>query len=47
MGRGKDSPEMTPCSGNKGRKIENDGSRRVEDRGEPSMAASVQAGHLD
>jgi hypothetical protein len=47
MGRGKDSLEMTPCRGNKGRKMEKDGRGREQHRGEPVMAASVQAGYLD
>jgi hypothetical protein len=33
--------------GNKGGKIEKDGGGRVEDRGEPGVAASVRTGHLD
>jgi hypothetical protein len=47
MSRGKDSLEIILHRGNKGRKIEKDGGGRVGDRGEPSMVASVQAGHLD
>jgi hypothetical protein len=47
MGRGNDGVEITPCGGNKGRKLEKDGRERVEDRWEPSAVASVQVGHLD
>jgi hypothetical protein len=47
MGRYKDSPEIILCGGNKSGKMEKDGRGRVEDRGEPSVAASVHAGHLD
>jgi hypothetical protein len=47
MGRGHNIPEMILCGGNKGGKMEKDGRGRVEERGEPSMAAPVQTGHLD
>jgi hypothetical protein len=47
MSRGKDGPELIPSGGNKGGKMENDGRGRVEESGEPSAAAPVQAGHLD
>jgi hypothetical protein len=47
MGRGKDSPEIIPYGGNKGRNIEKDRRGQVEDRGELGMVASMQTGHLD
>jgi hypothetical protein len=46
MGRGKAGPEIISSRGNKGGKIEKHGGGRVEDREEPSMAASVQTGHM-
>jgi hypothetical protein len=47
MGRGMEGQEMTTSRGNKGGKREKHGRGREEDRGEPGMAAPVQAGHLD
>jgi hypothetical protein len=47
MGRGKDGPEEITSRGNKGGQMGKNGRGRVEERGEPSAAASVQAGHLD
>jgi hypothetical protein len=47
LGRGKEGPEITQCGGNKGGKMDEKGGGRVEERGEPGMAASVQTGHLD
>jgi hypothetical protein len=47
MGRGKEGPEITQCRRNKAGKTDEMGGGRVEDRGEPGMVASVQAGHLD
>jgi hypothetical protein len=47
MGRGKDSLEEITSRGNKGRQIGKKGRGRVEERGEPSIAASMQIGHLD
>jgi hypothetical protein len=47
IGRGKDGLAMTLRRGNQGGKMEKDGRGRVEDREEPSMVASVQAGHMD
>jgi hypothetical protein len=47
MERGNDGPEMKTSKGNKGGKMGKNRMGRVEDRGEPGMAASVQAGHLD
>jgi hypothetical protein len=46
MGCGKDGMEMIPSGGNKGGKTEKNGRGRVEERGEPGMVASVQAGYL-
>jgi hypothetical protein len=45
--RGNDGLEEIHCGGNKGRQIGKDGRGRVEETGEPSMAASVQAGYLE
>jgi hypothetical protein len=45
--RGKEGPESHFCGGNKGSKVDKYGRGRVEDRGEPSMVASVQVGHMD
>jgi hypothetical protein len=47
MGRGQASLVMIPHRGNNGGKMEKDGRGRVEERGEPGMAASVRTGHLD
>jgi hypothetical protein len=47
IGRGKDSPEMTPSGGNTGGKTGKNGRGREQDREEPSLVASVQAGHMD
>jgi hypothetical protein len=38
---------MTTSGGNKGGKREKYGRGREEERGEPGVAAPVQAGHLD
>jgi hypothetical protein len=46
-GRGKVGPEEITSRGNKGGQMGKHGRGRVEDRGEPSVAASVQTGHLD
>jgi hypothetical protein len=45
--RGNDGLEETQRGGNKGGQIRKHGRGRVEERGEPSMAAPVQAGHLE
>jgi hypothetical protein len=45
--RGNDGLEETQCRGNKGGQIRKDGRGRVEERGEPGMAAPMQAGHLE
>jgi hypothetical protein len=47
MGRAKDGPEEITRGGNKGGQMGKHGRARVEERGEPGAAASVQAGHLD
>jgi hypothetical protein len=40
-------PSFPLCGGNKGRKMDKDRRGREEDRGEPSIVASVQVCHLD
>jgi hypothetical protein len=45
--RGNDGPEEIHYGGNKGGQIRKDGRGRVEERGEPGVAAPVQAGHLE
>jgi hypothetical protein len=40
-------PSFLLCGGNKGGKMDKDRRGREEDRGEPSMVASVLVGHLD
>jgi hypothetical protein len=47
MGRGNVGPEQITSGGNKGRQMGKNGRERVEERGEPSAAASVRTGHLD
>jgi hypothetical protein len=47
MGRGKGGPEVITSGGNKGRQMAKNGRGRVDERGEPGAAASVQTGHLD
>jgi hypothetical protein len=47
IGRGNEGPEMITSGGNKVRKTEKHGRGRVEERGEPGVVATVQAGHLD
>jgi hypothetical protein len=47
MGRGKGGPELITSRGNKGGQMAKHGRGRVEERGEPGVAASVQTGHLD
>jgi hypothetical protein len=47
IGRVKDSPDMKPSGGNKGRKMGKDGRGMVEERREPGAVAPVKAGHLD
>jgi hypothetical protein len=45
--RGNDGSEVIQYRGNKGGQIGKDGRGRVEESGEPGMAAPVQAGHLE
>jgi hypothetical protein len=45
VGRGNASLEEILLGGNKGGQIVKNGRGRVEERGEPGMAASVQTGH--
>jgi hypothetical protein len=45
--RGNEGPEVIPSRGDKGGQMEKHGRGREEERGEPSGAAPVQAGHLD
>jgi hypothetical protein len=47
VGRGKEGPEKINSRGNKGRQMGKHSRGRLEDRGEPSMAASMQIGYLD
>jgi hypothetical protein len=47
LGRGNIGPEEITSRGNQGREIGKNGRGREEDRGKPSMAAPMQAGHLD
>jgi hypothetical protein len=47
MRRGTDSMEVIPCRGNKGGKMDENGRGRIENREEPGMVVSVQAGYLD
>jgi hypothetical protein len=46
MERGSNGPGMKTSEGNNGGKMGKHGWGRVEERGEPGMAAPVQAGHL-
>jgi hypothetical protein len=45
--RGNEGPEVIPSGGNKGGQMGKHWRGREEERGEPGMAAPVQAGHLD
>jgi hypothetical protein len=45
--RGNDGSEVIQCGGNKGGQIGKDGRGRAEERGEPGVAAPMQAGHLE
>jgi hypothetical protein len=45
--RDNDSLEEIHCRGNKGGQLAKDGRGRVEERGEPSVVAPMQAGHLE
>jgi hypothetical protein len=45
--RGSQGPEVIPSGGNKGGQMEKHARGREEERGEPGVAAPVQAGHLD
>jgi hypothetical protein len=45
--RGNEGPEVIPSRGNKGGQMGKQGRGREEERGEPSVAAPMQAGHLD
>jgi hypothetical protein len=47
IGWGNDGLDIKSYGGNTGRKMDKNGSRRVADREEPGMVASVQAGYLD
>jgi hypothetical protein len=47
IGRGKNNLEEITSEGNKGGQIGKNGRGRVEERGEPGVAASVQVGYLD
>jgi hypothetical protein len=47
VGRGKGGPEEITSGGNKGGQIGKNGRGRIEERGHPSMVASMQIGYLD
>jgi hypothetical protein len=47
LGRGNVGPEEITSGGNNGGQMGKNGRGREEDRGEPGVAAPVEAGHLD